>query len=105
MRRLSALDYWSIAAWAFFGLLLTFVFLGPSPSSWFRHAPEAAAPSVPVRSTKMLVPAERGECQQTSFDSVTSDITDSRQVPCHEKPKSLDGGSNLGAIRKALRRE
>ena len=105
MRRLSVLDYWSIAAWAFLGLLLTFVLLGPSPSSWVQPVPDASAPSAPVRSTKMLAPADRGECQQTSFNSVTSDITDSRRVPCDEKPKTRDEGSSLGAIRKAFRRE
>jgi len=105
MRRLSALDYWSIGAWAFFGLLLTFVFLGPSPSSWFRRDPEATARSMPVRSTRMLVHSERGECQQTSFDSETSSITDSRAVPCHGRPGTLDAGTTLGSIRKAFRRD
>jgi hypothetical protein len=106
MRRLSALDYWSIAAWAFFGLLLTFVMFGPSPSSWFRPDPEAAARSTPVRSTKMLVPLERGECQQTSFDSMTAGIMDSREVPCRQQAgPTLDGGSTFGSIRKAFRRD
>jgi len=105
MRRLSVLDYWSMVAWAFFGLLLIFVFFGPSPSSWFRPDPEAIARSMPVRSTKMLVPSESGECQQTSFDSVTSGITDSREVPCHRKAGTAEGGNTLGSLRKAFRRE
>jgi hypothetical protein len=102
MRRLSALDYWSIAGWACLGLLLTFVFLGPSPSSWFRPDPQATARSMPVRSTKMLVPLQHGECQQTSFDSVTSSITDSRAMPCHTRADTLDAGTTLGSIKKAL---
>ena len=105
MRRLSALDYWSIAAWAFFGLVLIFVFFGPSPSSWFRPDPEAIARSQPVRSTKMLIPSEKGECQQTWFDSATSSVTDRREVPCHERPGASEGGNALGTLRKAFRRE
>lgn len=111
MRRLSALDYWSMAAWALFGLVLIFVFFGPSPSSWFRPDPETTARSTPVRSTKMLIPSESGECQQTSFDSATSTVTDRREVPCHPRAGTpeggniLEGGSALGTLRKAFRRE
>ncbi len=105
MRRLSALEYWSIAAWACFGLVLVFVLFGPSPSSWFRPDPEAIARSQRVRSTRMLVPSENGECQQTSFDSATTSITDRREVPCHERPSTGEGGNALGTLRKAFRRE
>jgi hypothetical protein len=101
--RLSALDYWSVAAWVFFGLILAFVVFGPSPSAWFRLDPNGTAQSMQARSTKVLVPTERGECRETSFDSVTSDITDSRVVPCGAKPDTVDPGTTLGAIRKAFR--